>query len=131
LNSYELIMIFDTGLGEEKINHLITKVEEKIKILGGEVEKTERWGTRRLASPIKKAKNLTQAYYVLVRFQSAPALPAELQAYLRVNENIVRYIISRAVAPELAAAVEKEISGTPLEAVTMEEIKGEPFGESK
>jgi hypothetical protein len=31
----------------------------------------------------------------------------------------------------LAAAVEKDISGTPLEAVTVEEIKGEPLGESK
>lgn len=131
MNPYELIMIFDPGQGEEKIGQFVTKIEEKIKGSGGEVEKIEKWGTRRLASMLKKAKSLTQGYYVLMRFKSPSSVPAELRAYLMVSENVVRYFLSRAVAPEAVASEKKEIAGTPIEAVSVGEIKGEPLGKSE
>lgn len=128
MNPYELIMLFDTNLGEEKIGQFVSKIEEKIKGWGGGEIKTEKWGTRRLNSIMKKAKALTQAYYVLIRFQSPPGLPAELQSYLKVSESVVRYFISRAVEVE-APPERKEIAGIPIEAVSVPEIKGEPLGE--
>lgn len=117
---YELILLFDPSLGEEKIDQLLARIGDKIKGQGGEVGSVEKWGTKRLASMLKKAKSLTQAYYVLVRFRSAPSLPAELRGFLKVNENVVRYFISRAVVVE-----------APSEVVAVREIKGEPLGESK
>jgi len=132
LNPYELIMIMDAALGEDKASQVVTKVEEKIKALGGEVEKTEKWGTKRLASMIRKAKTLTQGYYVMIKFNSAPSLPAEIQAYLKVNESVIRYFLSRAViAADIAPPERKGIPGAPLEAISVGEIKGEPLGESK
>ena len=132
MNSYELILIFDPDLGEEKIGGIVSKVEGKIKSLGGELEKTDKWGIKRLASVISRAKKLQQAYYVVIYFKCQTSLPGELQSYLKVTENIVRYIISRAAAKPLA-----EIEGTPLEekgevkAVEVGEIKGaESLGES-
>jgi len=120
LNAYELILLLDPKLGEEKIGLAGTKIEEKIKALGGSEIKTEKWGMRKLASIVKKAKGITQAYYVLIRFQSAPNLPAELKAFLKVNENVVRYFVSKAVE---VAPVEERIEGKPLEAVNVGEIK--------
>lgn len=120
MNEYELTLILDPNLGEEKINAMVTKVEDKIKSLGGEIDKTEKWGIKKLSSIMKKAKNLTQAYYALVRFRGAPSLPAELQAYLKVTENVVRYMISRAV--ELPPPQER-IEGKPMEAVNVGEIQ--------
>jgi len=134
VNPYELIIIMDPAHGEEKIGLVVGKVEEKIKELGGQIDKTEKWGTRRLQSILMKAKRLTQGYYVLVRFQSPPALPNQLIGYLKVNENIIRYLISQAVEPDAVRperAERKDISGTPIEAVAVGEIKGEPLGESK
>ena len=128
MNPYELIILFDSAQGEEKIGQFVTKVEDKIKAQGGEIDKTEKWGTRRLASMLKKFPSLTQAYYVLLRFQSPPAVPAEIQAYLKVSENVVRYFLSRAVAPEDVTVEKREIAGTPLPAVAVGEIKGEPLG---
>jgi small subunit ribosomal protein S6 len=116
-------MIFDSGQGEEKIGQFVTKIEDKIKGSGGEVEKVEKWGTRRLASVIKKAKSLTQGYYVLVRFKGPSPAPAELRAYLKVSESVVRYFLSRAVAPEAVVSA--------IEAVSVGEIKGEPLGKSE
>lgn len=131
MNPYELILIMDPRLGEEKIGQQIAKVEEKIRSLGGEVEKTEKWGTKALASMMKKVRNLTQGYYVLINFKGKGALPAELKENLKVNEHIVRYFLSKAVIFETARAEEKEITGAPVAEAELAEIKGEPLGELK
>ena len=122
MNAYELILLLDPKLGEEKIGLAAAKIEEKIKSLGGSELKTEKWGMRKLASIVKKARGITQAYYILIRFQSASSVPAELRASLKVNENVVRYFISQAVE---VAPVEERIEGKPLEAVNVGEIKSE------
>jgi small subunit ribosomal protein S6 len=130
VNNYELIMIFDPNLGEEKTGAFVAKIEEKIKGLGGEIDKTEKWGTRRLASMIKKAKTMTQGYYVLVRFKSPAGVPAELRALLKVSENVIRYFLSKAVIV-LEGHVRREAPGAArvAEAVEIGEIKGKPLGE--
>lgn len=121
MNKYELILLFDLALGEEKIGQLVSKVEDKIKSFGGEILKTEKWGARRPLSRIKKAKRLNTAYYVFIRFDSEPALPAELKAFLKVTENVVRSFISRAV--DFPKPAETRIAGIPIEAVSVGEIK--------
>ena len=120
MNGYELTLIFDTNLGEERIDAMVAKVEDKIKAGAGEIEKVEKWGIKKLASMMKKAKRLTQAYYVLIRFKGMPALPGELKAYLKVSEHVLRYYLTRAV--EIPPAQER-IGGRPLEAVNVGEIK--------
>jgi small subunit ribosomal protein S6 len=123
LNSYELMLIFDPNLGEEKIGAMVSKIEGKITSLKGEVEKTDKWGTRPLASTMSRAKKLKQGYYVVIYFKGKTSLPGGLQSYLKVTENIVRYSIVRAVERPPA-----EIKGAPLggegeiEAVNIGEI---------
>lgn len=131
MNAYELILILDPRLGEEKNGQMAGKVEEKIKALGGTIDKIEKWGTRNLASTLKKAKDLTQGYYVMLAFSSASSLPAELRAFLKVSESIVRYFISRAEVFAPAPVESKEIAGSPLAAAAAEDIKGVPLGEPK
>lgn len=116
MNDYELILLFDPNLGEEKIKQLVSKVEEKIKDLGGMVEKVDFWGSRKLASRVRKAKWMTNGYYVLLLFKGKSDLPSGLCNYLRVTENIIRYYIARAkIAAGVPVGEEKEIAGTPLE----------------
>mgnify|MGYP001575375826 CR=1 FL=1 len=62
MNRYEMMLLIDPNLGDEKIGELITKIEDKIKSWGGEIEKTEKWGIRRLASKALNAKRLTRAF---------------------------------------------------------------------
>lgn len=127
MNPYELMLIFDPNLGEEKISQILSKIEEKIKNWGGELIKTDKWGIKRLAGTFQKGRGLTQAYYVVIYFESDSNLPGELQAYLKVTENIVRYLVSRSETPPPA-----EIAGAPIktegevEPVDVGEIKGEP-----
>ena len=124
MNSYELILIFDPNLGEEKIDGMLSKIEGRIKDLGGELEKTDKWGIRKLASVMSGAKKLREGYYVVIYFRADTSLPQEIQNYLKVTENVIRYTICRAVAKPLA-----EIAGTALE--SKEEIKAVDIGEIK
>ena len=134
MSNYELILIFDPNLGEEKTGAMVGKVEEKIKALGGEIEKVDKWGVRRLASMMKKAKAMTQGYYVLVRFKSPASVPAELKSFLKVSENIVRYFLTRAVVVLPGTSSKRTAPGAAPaapEAVEIGEIKGKPLGESQ
>ena len=125
MNSYELTMIFDPAQGEEKIAAFVTKIEEKIKAAKGELTKTEKWGVRKLASMMRKAKRVVNGYYVLVRFDSPSSFPAELKAFLKVSENVIRYFLTRAVEMPLEEEKPKE---QPLEAVVVGEIQGGETG---
>jgi small subunit ribosomal protein S6 len=125
LNPYELILVFDSSLGEEKIDALLAKIEGKIKDLGGEIEKTDKWGTRRLASMMKKARKVTQAYYVLICFKAQTAVPGGLQKYLKVQENVIRYSLVRAEAHSAAEGKSAPLAAGDIQAVEVGEIKGE------
>ena len=117
--SYELVVSFDPNLGEEKIGEMVSKIETKIKGFGGEVEKVDRWGIRKLASIIKKAKKLTQAYFVVVFFKGEKVLPGKVQSYLKVTEDIIRYSIFKGVPKQKV-----EIAGTPADKGAVEAVNG-------
>jgi small subunit ribosomal protein S6 len=59
---------------------------------GGEIEKTDVWGKRRLAYAIDYK---TEGFYVLVNFNANPELPRELERNLRNDERIMRYMVTR------------------------------------
>ena len=134
MNSYELMLLFDPNLGEDKIGQLIAKIEDKVKGLGGELTKTDKWGVKNLPVRLQKAKKLKQAYYAVIYFKAETSLPGQLQNYLKVTENILRYSVFRSQAEP-----QPEIEGAPLtpppsgegikpkeeiEAVDVGEIKG-------
>ncbi len=92
MNKYELIYIIDTTVEEAARKELIEKFNGIIAANGGEVVKVEEWGKRRLAYPIN-FKN--EGYYVLVQFTAAPEFPRELERNLQINENVMRYLVTR------------------------------------
>ncbi|MBI5399982.1 30S ribosomal protein S6 [Candidatus Saganbacteria bacterium] len=129
MNSYELMVIFDPNVGEEKINALIAKIEDKIKGFGGEIEKTDKWGIRKLASIMSGAKKLRSGFYVMVYFKAKTSLPASLAANLKVEESIVRYSILKAEEKKKkdeATAKAEEI--TPVVVSEIQEVTGESVG---
>ncbi|MFH1826490.1 MAG: 30S ribosomal protein S6 [bacterium] len=136
---YELMIMFDPNLGDEVIAGIISKIENKMKGFGAEITKTDKWGIKRLASIVKKDRKITQAYYVVIYFTSETSIPAQVQSYLKVTENIIRYSIAKEVAQPPPP---REVPGAPIaseakvEAVNVgeikgaEEMKGEDFGQS-
>ena len=110
MNKYELVYIIDTAVEEEARKALVEKFNTLITENGGEIEKVEEWGKRRLAYAIDYK---TEGYYVLVNFSAASELPLELERNLKITESVIRYqtvrILERKVgikprAPRVMAA---------------------------
>jgi len=90
MRDYELVLVIDPEVSEEDQKKLVNKVKKIIKDLKGKVEKTDEWGKRELAYPIKK-KNL--GYYFLLAVKLPPAVPAQIENKLKLEEKIIRYLL--------------------------------------
>ena len=90
MNKYELIYIIDTAVEETARKELIEKFNGIIAANGGEVVKVEEWGKRKLAYAINY---ITEGYYVLISFTSAPDFPKELDRILGITDGIIRSMI--------------------------------------
>ena len=90
--NYEVVYIIDPALGEEAIAATVEKFKALAEQHGCAGVEVEEWGKRRLAYPIN-FKN--EGYYVLVQFTAAPEFPRELERNLQINENVMRYLVTR------------------------------------
>lgn len=91
MKKYESLYVIVPELNEEETKSVIDKFNGIITANGGEVEKVDEWGKRRLAYAINYK---TEGYYVLVVFNGEPALPAELERNLKNDEKIMRYKVT-------------------------------------
>ena len=92
--NYEVVFIIDPAQGEEAIAATVAKFRALAEQNGSDVVVDE-WGKRRLAYAIDYK---TEGYYVLVDFNAAPTLPAELERNFRNDERILRYMVTSKVA---------------------------------
>lgn len=89
MNKYETIFVVNNTIGEEATKALVEKFTSLIGS-NAEVEKIDEWGNRRFAYPIE---DLTEGYYVLVKFASNPEFPAELDRIYNITDGILRSLI--------------------------------------
>ena len=90
MNKYEAMYVITPELEDEAIKGIIEKYTGIITANGGEIEKVDEWGRRRLAYPINYK---TEGYYVLMSFTSGPDFPKELDRILGITEGIMRSMI--------------------------------------
>src|SRR5919205_1228775 len=76
----------DLTTATERVSSLITN-------RGGEITKTDTWGRRRLAYPIRR---FMDGLYTVLRFKLDANLTDELDRNLRLNESVLRHLIVRA-----------------------------------
>ena len=88
-NSYEAMMVFSVKNGEEGVPALIEKFKALIE-QNGTLDSIDEWGKRKLAYAINY---ITEGYYVLMSFTSAPEFPKELDRILGITEGIMRSMI--------------------------------------
>ncbi len=92
MNKYEVLYILNAEQDDETLAAQAEKFSALVTANGGEVEKIDKWGRRRLAYPIN-FKN--EGYYVLMNFSSGSELPMELERNFRISEEVVRYMVVR------------------------------------
>ena len=100
VRQYELVYIAPPETTEEVLADLHSQVAAVVERFGGNIEKTEAWGRRRLAYEIAGHR---EGAYVLEVINGPGALTAELDRRLRVLDVVMRHMIVR-VDEDLAAA---------------------------
>jgi small subunit ribosomal protein S6 len=90
---YDLIFIARPATPEEDIKKVITGIEHTCAEKGGKIEKTEHWGTRRLAYKVAKHR---EGIYVYQQIRTSHGeLMAELERRLRVQDVVIKYLTIR------------------------------------
>lgn len=81
-----ILRIYD----DEAVEQVINRYQELIEVNEGKVLKVDRWGKKYLAYEIDDQK---EGYYVLVTFTGIPKTFRALDAKLRIDEDVLRFII--------------------------------------
>lgn len=92
MRKYEVMVLIDSDVDERQVPALIDKHLEVITKGGGTVDEVDHWGRRRLAYDINKK---SEASYVVIRLTTKPALVAELDRLMSIDERIVRTKVLR------------------------------------
>lgn len=93
MRKYEVMYIIRPDVDEEAVKAAVEKFQNII-TNGGEVTKSDFMGKRRLAYEINKFRD---GYYVLVNFNSEPAVVAELERVMKISDEVIRYLITNDV----------------------------------
>jgi small subunit ribosomal protein S6 len=87
---YEVMYIINPNLSEEETAGIVAKFKELVEA-NGTLDEMEEMGKRKLAYEINY---LTEGYYVLIKFTSEPAFPAELDRILGITDGVIRSLIT-------------------------------------
>ena len=89
MKKYEVLYVVKP-VEDEVLNGIVKKFEDLITANGGTVEKTDRWGKKRLAYEIEDNQ---EGLYVLVIFNGSAECVAELDRVMRITEELLRHMI--------------------------------------
>ena len=92
MRDYELVLVISPEVVDENVAATVDKVSQFITERGGSITEVNQWGRRKLAYPIK---HFMEGSYVLAQFKLEPKLAAELEANLRISEEIMRHLLVR------------------------------------
>jgi small subunit ribosomal protein S6 len=95
LQDYELIYILNPEMAEDALENRINNISQFITAREGVISDVQKWGKKKLAYPIK---HFLEGYYVLAKFQTKPAKAKELEANLRISEEVIRHLLIKAGA---------------------------------
>jgi small subunit ribosomal protein S6 len=89
---YEELFIVKPNAADEEVDQVIEQISQVVSGAGGAVEKTEKWGVRKLAYRVAKHD---EGGYVLVLFKSGPQAVKEIERRLRVSDLVLKYLTVR------------------------------------
>jgi small subunit ribosomal protein S6 len=92
MNAYEILLMLDPELPEERQDEIVTRARELVEGRGGTVSKHEPWGRRKLAYEID---HKTDGTYHLLLFSSDAETLDELSRILKITDGVMRHMAVR------------------------------------
>jgi small subunit ribosomal protein S6 len=109
MSLYENIFIARQDISGAQVDTLADTFTELVAANGGEVKKREYWGLRNLAYRMRKNR---KGHYILFNIDAPPAVIAELERTMRINEDVIRYLTIRVDALEEGPSVIMQSRGS-------------------
>jgi len=118
---YETAILFDPELPEDARKEFLGKLSGIVAAYKGEVLKTDDWGNRKLAYPIKKRSN---AFYTFLLYTGTRGVVEEVERNIKIFDGILRHLTTvhtQELKPAKPAAAPAETPAAPPEAPASDE----------
>ena len=89
---YEILLLLDPELAEEKQAEVIARVRDLVEKGGGTFDRHDAWGKRKLAYEIDKKAD---GSYHLLHFTVAPETLDEISRVLKIDDTVMRHLATR------------------------------------
>jgi small subunit ribosomal protein S6 len=86
---YEHVVVTRPDISPQQVDALVEDITKIVTERKGKVGKTEYWGLRNLAYPIKKSR---KAHYSLINIDAPGEVIHELERRHRINEDVLRFL---------------------------------------
>ena len=94
MTDYEILLMLDPELPEERQSEIVTRAREAIERDGGKFDAHEPWGRRRLAYEID---HKGEGAYHLLPFAAEPTTLEEISRVLKITDGVMRHMAVRRV----------------------------------
>jgi small subunit ribosomal protein S6 len=91
---YEILLMFDPDLAEERQEEILVRTRELVERGGGAWLRHDIWGRRRLAYEIAHKH---EGVYHLLQFDTEPETLEELSRILRITDGVMRHMATRRI----------------------------------
>ena len=89
MKKYELALVVNAKIEDDARAAVVEKAKEYITRAGGTVTEVEDWGKKKLAYEIQK---MNEGFYYFIQFDAEPDVPAEVEADVRIMDNVLRFL---------------------------------------
>jgi small subunit ribosomal protein S6 len=94
VNEYEILLMLDPDLAEERQTEIVTRTHELVEKGGGAWLSHDVWGRRRLAYEID---HKTDGAYHLLQLDAQPATLDEITRVLKITDGVMRHMATRRI----------------------------------
>jgi small subunit ribosomal protein S6 len=116
VTDYEVLLMLDPELPEERQGEIVARVRERVETDGGTWDAQQPWGRRRLAYEIDHKND---GVYHLLTFTAEAATLDEVSRVLKITDGVMRHLATRQIAglPKLAPPPPLPPPAAPSESV--------------
>ena len=105
MRHYELVVVLSPMISPDEAGQAWERIKGFLTNREAEIVHEERWGTRRLAYPVKKGQyQFLEGNYHLTRFTTDRSFNRELENYLKLDDQVLRSLVTATVSEEELAA---------------------------
>ena len=105
MRHYELVVVLSPMISPDEAGQAWERIKGFITNRAAEIVHEERWGTRRLAYPVRKGQyQFLEGNYHLTRFTTEQSFNRELENYLKLDDQVLRSLVTITLTEEELAA---------------------------